>query len=94
MQYVCTRKCFFQDRLFQEGEKVDFAEDVKVPIHFAVTDEKVVAQKEEVKKEADVEEKRLVEQLRSEFDKIGKAYDGRWGSEKLELMLRQAKKGM
>ena len=94
MRYVCTRKCYFQDRLFEEGTQIDFKEDVKVPTHFQQVDEQAVVKQAEVKKEEEVEEEKSVERLRAELYKLGKAYDRRWGRTKLEMEITQAKKGM
>ena len=89
MQYICAKKCYFQDRLFSEGERVDFGEDVKVPKHFKSVGGNVVVEKP--KTQEVVDEENTINRLRAELEKVGKAYDRRWGITKLETELQLAK---
>ena len=91
MQYICTKKCYFQDRLFSEGERVDIGEDVKVPKHFKSVGANVVVEKP--KTQEVIDEEHTVDRLRAELEKLGKTYDRRWGITKLESELQLAKSG-
>ena len=92
MQYVCAKKCFYTNRLFAEGEKIDFKEGAYVPRHFSLIEEQDV--KTSIKPEVLIEEEKTIETLRTTLDGMGKAYDRRWGIAKLEHEIQQAKKGM
>jgi hypothetical protein len=99
-KYICTRKCFFQERLYEEGEILNWAGDKEPPHHFKRVNGDISIAK--VKKEETVEEaiedaiedadKDVSESLRTELDAIGSAYDRRWGKTKLEHALILARK--
>lgn len=91
MQYICTKKCYHQDQLFIEGQPKDFPEGSIIPRHFKPSEANVVVEKP--KTQEIVDEEFTVNRLRAELEKLGKAYDRRWGITKLETELQLAKSG-
>lgn len=89
MKFVCIRKCFFKDRLFNEGETIHFDEKVSVPRHFQAIEEQPV---KEVEKEELKGDEPTIENLQTELDSMGKAYDRRWGKAKLQAEIQIAKR--
>lgn len=87
-KYVCIRKCFFQVRLYEEGDVLNWDGDKNPPHHFkkingdiAITEVKKV---EEVSEDGDED---VIEKLRAEHEAIGSSFDRRWGKTKLEHAL-------
>ena len=89
MEVFCNRKCFVGGRIYQEGERVSFPETIKISRHFTPA----TVQIPEIKLPID-ETSGSIDKLRLELDGLGKAYDRRWGIDKLELEIQKAKKGM
>lgn len=87
---VCNRKCFKGGRLYLEGERASFADGEIVSKHFTPISSQVV----EVKPPIIDENSEPISRLRSELDTMGKAWDGRWGVDKLEMEIQKARKGM
>lgn len=89
-KYVCVRKCFYNNRLFEEGEI--FVTKDKVPRHFNL----VEADKEEAKSETADETPSAedgLEKLRMELEGYKKPFDRRWGITRLQHEIQLAKGG-
>lgn len=91
-KYVCVRRCFHKLRLWNEGEYMTVAEgsDYIPPHHF----ELVESDKPKVKEPevAPEDEEAEIETIRAEFEKLGAAFDRRWGKQRLENELILARK--
>ena len=87
-KYVCVTKCFYQDRLYEVGEKLTL-DSGNPPRHFEkVTDAiPIVSKKAEPEQEPETEDEVTIEKLRAECEKLGIACDRRWGKTKLEHTL-------
>lgn len=96
MKYLCIRKCFFQIRLWEEGDILNWNEKTKPPRHFQPMEEKPVVveveiEESQIKTDEDIA-KTEIESLRTELDAIGKPYDRRWAVARLEEALIIGKK--
>lgn len=80
--YICVRKCFYDNVLYQEGQTATFGHNEKIPRHF-----KLAQKQPEQVIETDVEklEKQKIDELRKILESNKRTYDRRWGSEKLQI---------
>lgn len=85
-EFVCIRKCFYKDILYDEGDPYIAKDDEKVPHHF----EPKVKVEEKHKLEQE-EDQNTTTALREKLDAIGKPYDRRWGIRSLEKALHDAR---
>lgn len=105
MQYICIRKCYFRDQLFEEGQRIDLPDTIVVPAHFKKPDparspnleikktSEDIAREEKIKADV-VEENKKIASLRAEFESLGKSYSSLWNMKTLEAELVKAKKGI
>lgn len=89
-KYVCIRKCYFQTRLWEEGDILHWTEEIPPVRHFQLTEGEPVVIKVEVKPETNDEDD--IEKVRAELDEAKVPYDRRWGITKLRHELIIAKK--
>ena len=86
--YICVTKCYYQNRLWEEGEEMPWGDETSSPPrHFALKDG-VEAEKAST---LEMKEKEI-EELRKVLDEKGLTYDLRWGKSKLEALLSLAKR--
>lgn len=83
-KYVCVRKCFYDNRLFEEGEIVRFS--IEPPNHFQLIEETKEAEPELSQKELEIEA------LRKEMTELKIPFDMRWNKVNLEHALIIGKK--
>jgi hypothetical protein len=90
-KYICVTKCFHKDKLWEEGEQMTVPEssDYKPPHHFKLIEGDNPKIKEP---EIPVDDEQDIENIRSDFDKLGAAYDRRWCKQRLENELILARK--
>ena len=96
MKFVCIKKCFHNNVLYDEGQVVN-AKELNSP-HFKPYEEEqvvvhqIVEEKNNIDEE-EVEEMLTIEEMQEELERNGKAFDRRWGRERLEAELRLVKGG-
>jgi len=91
MDFICIKKCFW-DTLIEENELITVPNESAIPPSirpFFNSKKEADALKAEIKEESEDEK---IEQLRAELDILGKPYDRRWGSGRLEGILQLAKR--
>jgi hypothetical protein len=95
MKYRCIKKCYFQERLFEEGDILNWREEGDPPHHFevgeAVAPPIVQAEPGEAS-DTDTGKPNDLEALRKECDSLKIPYDRRWNRTKLEHTLTLAKR--
>lgn len=84
-QYTCTRKCFFNNRLWEVGENMKWGGEGNPPRHFELNDSAASPNgiEEEIQNNSDIERETLKKQL----TELKIPFDKRWGNGTLKQAL-------